>query len=63
MNREAAKIFSKVILPDRKIRIKLLGDSITHDVGGTGFKQDGEFIVTKFTNRNNSVNPLTLIYP
>ena len=32
-------------------KIKLLGDSITHGVGGTGFKQDGEHIVSKF-NRN-----------
>ena len=45
MNREAAKIFSKVILSDRTIHIKLLGDSITHGVGGTGFEQTGEPIV------------------
>ena len=45
MNREAAKIFSKVILSDRTIHIKLLGDSITHGVGGTGFEQNGEPIV------------------
>ena len=48
MNIEAAKIFSKVILSDKKIRIKLLGDSITHGVGGTGFKQSGEKIVTGY---------------
>lgn len=53
MNREAAKIFSKVILPDRKVRIKLLGDSITHGFGGTGFKQDGEFIATKYHRNPN----------
>ena len=53
MNKEAAKIFSKVILPDRKIRIKLLGDSITHGFGGTGFKQDGEFIATKYHRNPN----------
>ena len=29
-------------------RIKLLGDSITHGVGGDGFKQDGEPIVGEF---------------
>lgn len=39
---------SKVILSDRTINIKLLGDSITHGVGGTGFKQDGERIVKDF---------------
>ena len=45
MNRDAAKIFSKVVLSEKKIRIKLLGDSITHGVGGTGFKQSGGVIV------------------
>lgn len=32
----------------KKLQIKLLGDSITHGVGGTGFKQDGEPIVEGF---------------
>lgn len=45
MNYEAAKVFSQVILADRTVHIKLLGDSITHGVGGTGFEQDGEPIV------------------
>ena len=48
MNIEVAKIFSKVILSDKKVRIKLLGDSITHGVGGTDFKQSGEPIVTGY---------------
>jgi len=48
MNIEVSKIFSKVILSDKKVRIKLLGDSITHGVGGTGYKQSGEKIVTNF---------------
>lgn len=30
-------------------RIKLLGDSITHGVGGTGFCQNGEHIVAEFS--------------
>lgn len=34
-------------------KIKLLGDSITHGVGGTGFKQDGEHIVTEFHRNPN----------
>ena len=46
--KDVAEIFSRVILAERKIRIKLLGDSITHGVGGTGFEQNGEPIVTKF---------------
>ena len=48
MNTSAAKILSKVILSDRKINIKLLGDSITHGVGGTGFTQNGEPIAQGF---------------
>ena len=48
MNKDAAKLFSQVILSDRPIRIKLLGDSITHGVGGTGWQQNGEHIVTEF---------------
>ena len=42
MNTEAARIFSSLILSEKTVRIKLLGDSITHGVGGTGFAQDGE---------------------
>lgn len=34
-------------------RIKLLGDSITHGRGGTGFKQDGEPIVEDFRRNPN----------
>ena len=49
MNRQAAEIFSRVILADRKIQIKLLGDSITHGVGGSNFKQDGEHIADRFS--------------
>ena len=48
MNTEAAKIFSQVILADKTVRIKLLGDSITHGVGGTGFKQNGAPITEGF---------------
>ena len=53
MNKEVVTIFSKIILPDHKIRIKLLGDSITHGFGGTGFKQDGAFIATKYHRNPN----------
>lgn len=48
MNLSAAKIMSKVILSEKKVNIKLLGDSITHGVSGTGFKMDGETIVDDF---------------
>ena len=48
MNTEAARIFSSLILSEKTVRIKLLGDSITHGVGGTGFAQDGEPITQGF---------------
>lgn len=51
MNQEAAKIFSRLILADKTVRVKLLGDSITHGVGGSGFEQKGVQIVEGW-NRN-----------
>lgn len=48
INDQVSSIFSQVILADHKIRIKLLGDSITHGVGGTGFAQNGAPIVEGF---------------
>ncbi len=49
MNPEVSKILSRVVLADRPVRIKLLGDSITHGVGGTGFDQTGEPITAGFS--------------
>ncbi len=54
MNYEVAKIFSKLSLSDKKMRIKLLGDSITHGVGGTGWAQNGEHIVAEFSRSPSS---------
>ena len=51
--KEAAKVFSKVVLSDKKVKIKLLGDSITHGVGGTGFAQSGEPIVAGFARNSD----------
>ncbi len=48
MNREILKIMSKLILAEKTVRIKLLGDSITHGVGGTGFEQNGDSIAAEF---------------
>lgn len=48
MNYKICEIMSKVILSDKKVKIKLLGDSITHGVGGTGFSQSGEHIIENF---------------
>lgn len=49
MNTEVSKIFSKVKYSNKRVRIKLLGDSITHGVGGTGFVQNGDKIVEGFS--------------
>lgn len=38
---------------NKPLKIKLLGDSITHGVGGTGFCQDGEEIVKGFSRNPN----------
>lgn len=46
-----SKILHRVLCKNGA-RIKLLGDSITHGVGGTGFKQSGDRIV-----RNYARNP------
>lgn len=51
MNEKIAKIFSQVVLAEKTVRIKLLGDSITHGEGGDGFEQDGPEIVPGW-NRN-----------
>ena len=48
MNTKAAKLFSQIVLSDKPVRIKLLGDSITHGYGGTGYAQNGENFVTDF---------------
>ena len=48
----ATELFNKT-KSKKAPKIKLLGDSITHGVGGTGFKQDGEPIVTEFKRNPN----------
>ena len=53
MNRDVVKIISKVILAEQKVHIKLLGDSITHGVGGSGFEQNGEPIVHGFARNGD----------
>ena len=53
MNKDITKIISKIILSERTIRIKLLGDSITHGVGGTGFEQNGEPIVEGYSRNKD----------
>ena len=53
MNRPVEKIISKVILSDRTINIKLIGDSITHGEGGTGFEQNGEQFIEGYSRNND----------
>ena len=48
----AKELFKNIIAKDSP-KIKLLGDSITHGVGGEGFKQDGEHIVGEFHRNPN----------
>ena len=48
MNRQVVDLVNRKLSCKKQIRIKLLGDSITHGVGGTGFEQNGEKIVLDF---------------
>ncbi len=49
MNTAVAKIMNRLISADKTVHVKLLGDSITHGVGGTGFMQNGEPIAAGFS--------------
>ena len=49
MNIPVMKLMSKVILAEKTVNIKLLGDSITHGVGGTGFTQNGEHLIACYS--------------
>ncbi len=52
--KDAKILFKKAIEKKRPIRIKLLGDSITHGVGGTGWAMEGESIVEDFKRSPHS---------
>lgn len=43
-----SSVLKNMLSTKPNMRIKLLGDSITHGVGGTGFAQNGEPIVAEF---------------
>ena len=49
MSNTPSELITALINSNKHFRIKLLGDSITHGVGGTGFQQNGEHIVTQFS--------------
>lgn len=44
-NKKISEIFKKALESKENVKIKLLGDSITHGVGGEGWEQNGEVIV------------------
>ncbi|MBR7146431.1 MAG: SGNH/GDSL hydrolase family protein [Oscillospiraceae bacterium] len=48
MNRDPMTMFHAALAKEGTTHIKLLGDSITHGVGGTGFAQTGAPIAAKF---------------
>ena len=50
---QAAALLGAVLGSKKHPRIKLLGDSITHGVGGSGFSQDGELIVPGWSQNTN----------
>lgn len=52
--KNASEIFNSILNSKEKITVKLLGDSITHGVGGEGFEQIGEHIVTCFSRSPHS---------
>ena len=48
MQNVPAQIMQRLLTEKPSLRIKLLGDSITHGVGGTGFAQNGDPIAESF---------------
>ncbi len=48
MSNTPSELIKALINSNKHFRIKLLGDSITHGVGGTGFQQNGAPIVEGF---------------
>ena len=52
--KNAKELFHAAVLKARPTKIKLLGDSITHGVGGTGWEMNGEPIAEDFKRSPNS---------
>lgn len=53
MINRAPEIFKNAFSKKKNVKIKLLGDSITHGEGGSGFEQDGEIIVDGWAQNPN----------
>ncbi len=49
MSNRIFEIMNRITASEKPVHIKLLGDSITHGVGGTGFCQSGEKIYGDFS--------------
>ena len=45
--------FSQTLTSNKTTQIKMIGDSITQGVGGTGYLADGEAIACGFQRNNN----------
>ncbi len=54
MSEKACQLVHSLLQSGRHIQVKLLGDSITHGVGGTGWEQNGEHIVDGFARSSAS---------
>ena len=52
--KDAKELFKKALEKKGTITVKLLGDSITHGVGGTGWAMEGDPIVEDFKRSPNS---------
>ena len=52
--KSAKELFSEVLNSKSGVKIKLLGDSITHGVGGSGWEQKGELIVPGWSQSPDS---------
>lgn len=54
MDTRISELVTSLLRSGKPLQIKLLGDSITHGVGGTGFAMDGEPIVGDFRRSPNA---------
>ena len=52
--KDAKELFKKALEKKGTLNVKLLGESITHGVGGTGWAMEGESIVEDFKRSPNS---------
>lgn len=51
--KNAYEVFNEILNSKPNVRIKLLGDSITHGMGGTGFERNGRTFIEGFAKNPN----------